>query len=150
MEGKFQVSINEAPNRSNNKKSVKMTPYYNVRRHYVGMMTSPKIFCHVTSICKVSLFYLVLFKRYDNSKFVFWAKWFQNMTKNSNFITWCELKTYQKCEKLNFVHSVKVSCWLHLYFKSYQKQYFGRVVNHFTHGFLLIQNLFFAVTIYGF
>ena len=104
----------------------------------------------MTSICKVSLFYLVSFKRYDNWKFVFWATWFQNMTKSGNFITWCEFKTYQKCEKLNFEHWVKVSCWLHLYFKSYQKKDFGRVVYHFTHGSLLSQNLFFAVTIYGF
>ena len=133
----LESNLDEAPNRPKNKKSVKKTPYYKVRRHYVGMMTSPQIFCHVTSICKVSLFYLVPFKRYDNLKFAFWATWFQNMTKNGNFITWYEFKTYQKCEKLNFVHWVKVSCWLHLYFKSYQKKYFGRVVNHFTHGSLL-------------
>ena len=80
---------------SKTKKSVKMTLYYNFRRHYDGMMTSPKIFCHVTSICKVSLFYLVPFKRYDNLKFVFWATWFQNMTKNGNFITWYEFKMWK-------------------------------------------------------
>ena len=116
-------------------KSVKMTLYYNFRRHYVGMMTSPKVFCHVTSICKVSLFYLVPFKRYDNLKFAFLVTWFQNMTKNGNFITWYEFKTYQKCENQNSVHSVKVSCWLHFYFKSDQKLYFRRVDNNFTQWF---------------
>ena len=130
-----QVSINEAPNWSKNKKTVKMTPYYNVRRHYVGMMTSPKIFCHVTSICKVSFFYLTLFKRYDNLRFgnvvskydqkwqLYHVVWIQNLSKM--WIT--------KCCTLS-QSSMLIA---YLYFKSYQKKYFGRVVNYFTHDSLL-------------
>ena len=59
------------------------------------------------------------------------------------------IQNLSKMWKLNFVHWVKVSCWLHSYFKSHQKKYFGRVVN-FTHVSLLSQNCFFAITIYGF